>query len=457
MAQLKIYYNSSVQPGDVTAFYPFSDTQLQAVQTAAKNSSSALATLLAANPIVSSTIGDDGHLRYVLYDGTQVDLGKVVDSTLGTAVVNALQAGAKGDASNDDGPVLQSIIQALSDAGGGTLLLPPGTYYTSVALGNTTDYTRHVAIRGLAPRGVRWTWGDGSLDPNGKPWVGGAYLKATADVPVFTGLWEDCFFQWLAVDADMRGESCFHGHLSKTVIDQCEFLGYSNAGLWLNGGDYTDDLGYLNRIMHCNIADTGEETGIGIKLEYRFIDSWIQGNNIEAPDADIEINSGGPFRILDNHLNGNRSPLNNIRFNGGVRECLIQGNILEGSREEAVKYVAPTYTDTPERSSVVINGNIIRQSGQAKSGKPIIGIYGAVAAHTAFRTMGWIVSANTIATDYTDTARNVVKATATQDLSIIGNYWRTAHDATTSPVNATTANSCSGVEVLGNHGDNATV
>lgn len=414
MAQLKVYYSDEVQPGSVTALFGMTSEEAQT-------------------------------LRAALNDAPHT----IVDSS----VINAKDYGAMGDAVTDDGPILQAAIQELSDAGGGTLLLPPGTYLTSIPLGNTTNWIRHVNIQGIAPRGVRWTYGDGSLDENGNPWVGAAYIKATTANPIFTGLWEDCSWRWLCVDADMRGESCFHCHLSKSVVDQVEMVGWSNAAMWLNGGDYTDDLGYLNRIMNCNIADTGEETGIGIKLEYRFIDSWVMYCNIEAPDADVEINSGGPYRLIGNHMNGNRTPVNNIRFNGGVRECLIQGNILEGAEEETIRYDAPSWLTDPERTSIVVDGNILRQFGQSQNGKPAIGIYGKT-DNENFRALGLSIIGNTIATDYSDTSRNVIKCTGVQDISIVGNYWRTAHDASIPPVSATVANLCANVEVLGNHADN---
>ncbi|NOU95582.1 hypothetical protein GC093_20450 [Paenibacillus sp. LMG 31456] len=356
--------------------------------------------------------------------------------------------GAKGIGSEDDFPAFDKAIRDMDARGGGTVIVPPGSYVLSQALGDTTKYLKHVTVTGIAQRGVHYSFGDGALDPYGNPWIGAAYIRCSNNTSVLTGMWENCLFQHLCMDADMRGSSCIKAHFSKSQLRDCEFVGWSGVGIWMNDGEFTDDLGFLNRIENCNISDTGEEVGVGLQLEYRFIDSWIINNNIEAPGTDIVIKSGGPFRIIGNHLNGNRSPLHNILFDGGVRECLIANNILEGAKDEAIKYVAPGWLGNPERASILVTGNIIRQATQ-NGGKPIFK-FDASSTHPEFFAEGLTITGNTISTDYNPT--NAIEINNFKDISLVGNYWRHGHDAALAPVKTI---NCTGVEVLGNHGDNS--
>ena len=365
-------------------------------------------------------------------------------------VFNALDFGAVPDGVTDSAPAINAAILAAHDAGGGVVMIPAGSYAVRSSIGRNTSYIRQVAVRGSGPRGVRWNYGDGALDPTGKPWVAGTYLRAAANVPVIGGMWENCEISSMALDADMRGSAAVNAHFSKTVFKENELVGWSGFGMLLNSGALTDDLGFLNRIIDNNISDTGEENGVGLQLEYRCIDSWIERNNIEAYGPDIQINSGGPFRIINNHLNGNRSPVNNILINGGVRECLIHGNILEGSRQEAIKYTAPGWLSDPERTSIAVTSNIVRQAAQ-EGGKPIFGFYGAT-GNAGFYALGLTIVGNVISTDYAPT--HVLEISKFKDVSAMANYWRYGHSASLAPVRAL---NCTGVEVIGNHGDNAVI
>lgn len=363
---------------------------------------------------------------------------------------NPLKYGLKLDGITDGSGAINDALEDADAHGGGYIVLPPGPIRLSAPIGRTSSYLRHVKIIGAAPRGVRWNFGDGALDPEGKPWVAGTHLRVDGNFPVLHGLWENCTISNMALDADMRGSAAVRAHFSKTRFSDNELLGWSGFGALLNNGELTDDLGYLNHFEYNNISDTGEEVGVGLQLEYRFIDSWINNNNIEAYGPDIQINSGGPFRILDNHLNGNRSPIHNILINGGVRECLIRGNILEGSREEAIKYTAPGWLTSPEKASISVTANIVRQSAQSGN-KPIFGFYGAT-ANAGFYGQGLTLVGNVINTDYAPT--HVLEVTKFQDVCAVGNSWRTGHASNKAPVRAL---NCTGVEVIGNHGDNTIV
>ncbi|ALY08978.1 glycosidase [Arthrobacter phage Gordon] len=351
------------------------------------------------------------------------------------ALYNVLDFGAVPDGITDCAPAFNAAIQLANDSGGGTVLVPPGAYTVFSPIGNMNSYIRHVSLAAAVPRRLRWNFGDGALDPQGKPWIAGAHIRAGGNHPVIGGMWDNSEITGLALDADMRGSAAVKAHFSKSRFSWNEVLGWSGYGMLLNNGDLTDDLGFLNHIEYNNISDTGEEVGVALQLEYRFIDSWISRNNIESYGADIQINSGGPFRIIENHLNGNRSPLHNILINGGVRECLIQGNILEGSREEAIKYVAPGWLTSPERASISVSSNIVRQNNQAGN-KPTFGFYGAT-GNAGFYAEGLTVTGNVITTDYQPTY--VMELTKFRDVTAMGNYWRTGHQSNLAPVRASTA------------------
>lgn len=349
----------------------------------------------------------------------------------------------------DNAPAINAAIWDAHMAGGGEVILDPGAYTIMSSIGFEGTYIKNVKLSCPVPRGVRWNFGDGALDPNGKPWKAGAHIRAGANVPVLTGLWDSCEIKGLAFDADMRGSAAVKAHFTKCLIHWNEMLGWSGYGVLLNNGDFTDDLGYLNHFEYNNVSDTGEETGVAVQVEYRYIDSWIENNNLEAYNgADLQINSGGPLRVFKNHFNGNRSPKHNVLINGGVRELILHGNIFEGSREEALKYLAPGWQTSPERTSLLVNTNTFRQSNQT-AGKPLIGIYGNT-ANAGFYMLGLTIIGNSLATDYFPT--HAVELVNVKDASLMGNYWRFGHDPLKEPVRAF---NCTGVEVIGNHGDNA--
>jgi hypothetical protein len=358
----------------------------------------------------------------------------------GELVYNVRDYGAVGNGVNDDQPAIQAAIMTAFDAGGGTVYLPPGVYRLHGSIGKTDAYLKNVRLTGAGYRGVGYTWG---TTPDH---IGAAVLVCNGNFPAITGMWVSCEISNVGLDAEGHGGQAIKAHFSKSLLRGIEAVRWSGVGFWMNDGTFTDDLGYLNRIENCNISDTGGvENGVALQLEYRFIDSWVVNNNIESPGTDIQINSGGPFRIIGNHLNGNRSPQNNIVFNGGVRECLIANNILEGSRAEAIKYSAPGWETSPERASIVVTGNIIRQTAQ--SGGPVMTFNGV--GGVGFRALGLSVVGNTISTDYSPTY--VISATTFDDISATGNYWRFGHNSGSAPVHV---HDCTNVEVIGNHGDN---
>lgn len=365
-------------------------------------------------------------------------------------VFNVLDYGAIPDAQTDSAPAINAAILAAHNAGGGVVIIPTGSYAVASSIGFSDRYIRNVRLTGTVPRGVRWRVGGGNYSGEDHG-TAGTHIRALGNIPVLGGMWDSCEISWLGLDGDGQGSPCVKAHFSKTIFERNEIVRWSNHGMILNDGAMTDEIGFLNRVLHNNISDSGWEWGNGLTLEYRFSDSWIEGNNIEAHGgSDIVIRSGGPHRILNNHLNGNRSPKHNILIEGGVRNCIIYGNIMEKAEEEAIKYIAPGWLTDPEMTALTISHNIFRDFAQ-QADKPAMGIYGTT-GNANFYALGLSVVANSVVTDHTPSY--VLDVNGFKDISAIGNFWRDGHAANLAPVRAI---NCTGVEVIGNHGDNAIV
>jgi hypothetical protein len=96
--------------------------------------------------LYTSLGGKDGK---VLVNGAEQNVKDVLAGT--TAVlfnVKSSAYGAKGDDSNDDTSALQAAINAASDAGGGIVYVPPGTYKVTAALNISSA---KVCVLGVTP------------------------------------------------------------------------------------------------------------------------------------------------------------------------------------------------------------------------------------------------------------------------------------------------------------------
>jgi len=119
----------------------------------------------------------------------------------------------------------------------------------------------------------------------------------------------------------------------------------------------------LNVIQDCNIVSlsgTSDYASITILKGY---DSWIINNNIGSTYANLRL-EGGPFRVLGNHLNGNKDidqPKSNIVSEWGMTSTIISENIIENSRENSI-HMKRIYNsdDGFAHNNVSITNNLIR-------------------------------------------------------------------------------------------------
>lgn len=424
MGEVTVHWSDAVQPGEITALFGMSDEE-------ASNLTDALQVGLPQ----SAAARESAKIRVA---GVDFDIPTL-------------------DGTQDCSAAINAQLKELNAAGGGTIVLPNGTYGLSAPIGLTSETLERITLIGACPRGVKWHYGNGALDDSGRPWKGGAYLKiidGSDATDVITGTWHSCTIKDLAIDANGRGGIPVRADLSWTVIERCEIVGYTSFGMWLGEGRYNGGKnGFLNRIQYCNFSDTGYEGGAAIRVQEKFIDSWILYNNIEAGPgyAGIQTYSGGPLRIIGNHINGNRSPKYNIFIDNGIRECLIANNILEGAREHAILITAPSWKTEPERQSINIVGNIIREFSQdgVSDGTKFCAISADMTGQAGFVAGGLVISSNVISTDYPSDRAVMLKNW--DGVAMVGNYWQHAVPDGSAPVWCELSMN---VEAVGNAGFN---
>lgn len=307
--------------------------------------------------------------------------------------------GAVGDGTTDDQPAITAALQAAHDAGGGTVVLPAGTYALDAPL--TGDFAKVCLI------------GDGER---------AATLLATGPSSVVTGRWTQCRIENLVIDAGGHGGPGVVLDMDKSYLRHCWVCRWRESGISLN----PNAIGLLNWVDD-NFVEQCD--GTGIHTTYRFYDSWIVNNNVGSSGPNLSLEAG-PLRILANHLDG--SPRHNIELRGNKALTII-GNICEGARREAVIYTMPAWL-TEDAPQVQIVGNNITNGGKAEAGRwPAIGIYSRDARH---RTSGFVITGNFFACTDDDAGWSyAVDAEFVDNLSITGNIWE-AEGFTVAPIRA---------------------
>ncbi|QOP65339.1 glycoside hydrolase [Gordonia phage Diabla] len=314
-----------------------------------------------------------------------------------------LDYNAKNDGSEDATEAFNTAILELSQGGGGTLFVAPGLYLTDAGFG-LADQVENVEV--IAP-------------------MGSAFVRSTTAAPPLKGSWYRSLIKGLGFDAGDLGGYGANIHLVESHLTDNIFGGWTGRGLSLNDGTY-GDLGLLNYILRNHIV---ESNGVGIFQTYRFVDSWIDYNNVGSTDANISL-EGGPLRVGFNHFDG--GPLRNIDLRGNKRITII-GNICEGSREEALRYSMPPWL-TEDSPQVQIVANSFSNGGKAAAGvHPALRIAGVEAGKT---TRGFVISGNNFGCEDAGSGwSNIIHATDVSNMAVTGNQWEGAYSDT--PISAT--------------------
>lgn len=149
--------------------------------------------------------------------------------------INLKDFGATGDGTTDDGPALQSALDALADAGGGTLFVPEGSY--AIVTPVSKDFSglaTSIVIAGVESSTVVDTTGDGLALSRGLDLVS-EFLPRTgsADIAIsLSGLQsflihDMTFMGTPIVSTDAYVTLNFYG-IEDAIIRHCEFYGLSS-------------------------------------------------------------------------------------------------------------------------------------------------------------------------------------------------------------------------------------
>jgi hypothetical protein len=258
---------------------------------------------------------------------------KIIDESV--AVYNVKTFGAVGDGTTDDTAAIQAAIAAASNAGGGTVFIPAGTYKTTTYIAPKP----FVSITGIGRESV--------IQPSGS-FKGAIYSTEDCCYITLSNLAIDC------VNLTGDGVHLFVGYsiMEHLFIYNCANI---ECGISINSpDDYSYSDGFLNIIRFNNIGDPK----IGIKIHYLCTDSWIIYNNIGSTVYNL-YTGGGPFRIIGNHLDG--SPQNNYYCEGG-QHILFAENICENPNSHSI-YMKHNSWDTYEDGWVISN-NLIRSGSR---------------------------------------------------------------------------------------------
>ncbi|UYL87049.1 minor tail protein [Gordonia phage Hollow] len=246
---------------------------------------------------------------------------------------------AKGNGTGDDRPSFQAALTYLNSVGGGVLYVPPGVYPVAAAVGLGNTPINRVKILG-APGFSAEIRSAGNFSP-----FAGSLYRSSLD--------------GLFINPNDTGAPGLNVHMVESDLTELLIDNWNGEGVRLNDGTF-GDLGLLNRLQRCHIV---QSTGVGVFQTYRWVDSWIDSNNIGSTQDNLSL-EGGPLRVTQNHLNG--APLRNINLRGNKR-ITITDNIMEGALREAVLYTMPPWL-TEDSPQIQVNSNNISNGGKESAG-----------------------------------------------------------------------------------------
>jgi Pectate lyase superfamily protein/Carboxypeptidase regulatory-like domain len=232
------------------------------------------------------------------------------DDTAGASAVtfNLLDFGAVGDGVADDGPALQRALDALADAGGGTLYVPAGRYVIATPVMRSFSDRNSLTIRGGEANPPRSGWGLG-LSSEFVVKVGMAAdaltLKTLGDLVLenlnFTGvpgvrndakvvlylsqikrvLMQTCEFYGLSTQ--VAGGAIVYNYGCNLKIKDSAFLGCTTNHT-LRTSVVHNILWRAISVTNTNFVDYGERRGFFSKTPYQSPFAWVGVGNA-APEG----------------------------------------------------------------------------------------------------------------------------------------------------------------------------
>jgi hypothetical protein len=298
--------------------------------------------------------------------------------------ISVLDYGAKGDGTTDDMAAIQSALDAVFTAGGGTVYFPPGRTYALSdylhILTGTTVIAYGATIKGIANRGLVKLYKDSDTTFTG--YTGHSRIR------VFGGVWDAN-----AADAGVGTvtaivDAFLLSHNNDVVFEHVTFRNVSS-------GHALDIVGSQNvRILDCrfegfkdNTSDQSSSFREAIQVDFAISGSGSNGAFDNTPCKNIRVQGcwfgasvrlGGFGRAVGSHTSANATT-----WADGIQ---ILGNRIEATLQEGIRAYA-------WRNATIADNNI---SGTGLSGIMVTGPDPAVAGY-AIACQNISVHDNTVA------------------------------------------------------------
>lgn len=338
-------------------------------------------------PQRSSILGSIACILAILICSSSYGIGQVVAqskmkrgkamSAAPTTVINLQDFGAIGDGVTNASPAFQQALDALAQAGGGTLQVPAGRYLLGNTVTKTFNQGISITIEGETSSTAIDVAGNGSgLDltsefivapgeDNDALSLSGLSSLLIKDLS-FVGVQEvatdarvvvrldnireatvhHCEFYGLASLAD-GGGAIVSANQSNLKLEECAFLGCaSNSGLATSLVQNTSWLGIS--VIDCKFIDYGNRPDFFSKTPHQSPYSWINIGNAADPDpscsrreaylANVFLDEGGFFAVSarpDLAATANIAPFEVYmsRLNVNVNNLSSDGVMLVGARK----------------------------------------------------------------------------------------------------------------------------
>lgn len=250
---------------------------------------------------------------------------------------------AAGNGKVDDRPAIQAALNDASQAGGGTVYLPAGTYL----LASGPLYLRNgVSLQGV---GIRCTV---------------IRLGAAASGPVITddsagksnqSAFGRVYLSGFTIDGNREGNPQGQEGIFSTayfsVFENLEIVNCVTHGLHL-GGDMSNAASQ-NRVIGCRISKCGQA---GLFLDKNAIDSTITQNAIYDCDLGVVINNGG-IRLINNVIYNHQTAA--VQVKQTSYDTIIALNDINGNRKTAILVNRTTAGDGRPWGQILISNNSI--------------------------------------------------------------------------------------------------
>ncbi|MFD4273830.1 right-handed parallel beta-helix repeat-containing protein [Streptomyces cyaneofuscatus] len=343
--------------------------------------------------------------------GAAAAAAAAAQATADEALMNAGMPGwyvvdGAADGVTDDFPAIQAALDAARNAGGGTVLIPPGSYACAGSLcayDNTTIRAYGATIKATGGGGLLHNYANTS-----ESWAG---YEGRSNIAVLGGTWDGNAGTGPGQTSGLHDVISFN-HARNIEVRDATILNTSQAhALEFNAIDG-------GRAINCRFLGFADLSSGGTRQfsEALQIDIAVSGSTAVGlfdgtPSKNIEVigcysgpsSTLGPFgRFVGSHTIRTGTYYDNITIRGNViegtlsegirgygwRRAVIEGNIIRSTGKAGITMTVPDpatagYALTPDQ--VVIANNIIDGPG-GESGIRVLGF--ATAKHSGVRITG---------------------------------------------------------------------